>query len=548
MAIAKRYSIMKYNNKEQQNEIDATASAPEKTGEQISLFYKKTIAIIRDNSNLEWGSIEKILFEEGYQIFSFDISFDFNFTKLERLSRDLTIMDIKNPGLLNIALAQVPAVSGAVIITDREDITFAAQLPCRGFKFFLVEPFSRNKLFGLIENSLKYTESVVDNIEGNILRSINSTANISTINIRTFARILVNEITSKIKVDYASCILKNPDNNQYSIMAKYGTPEFNWDNIYREAVKSKKTIVVGKVFSPFDYYDHLPDVFANVSMVWLPVTIEGRILGIVNLVKEEPSIPFRNNDIEFARIIISRNSTALEHLSLSNRLKKQQKKSDELKGLLIDVYKAQIDERRRMAAEIHDGVAQWLTGAAFDIETTGKLLADERYSEAAKSLDYIKNLMHNSVRELRRAIAGLRAQPLVEHGFIGAIKQSISSLERENINCSFEVIGDMPALNNIAIESNIYWIVQEVLTNVRKHADADNVSVTIESDEKNLTIYVKDDGRGFDPDNIVRSGTGMDKIGLLGMQDRAKLISGDLTIKSAPGKGTTCCLTIPLKI
>jgi two-component system sensor histidine kinase DegS len=548
MAVLKRYSIMKYNKKEQQNHINAADSAPEKSGEQISLSYKKTIAIIRDNTNLEWGSVEKILFEDGYQVFSFDISYDFNFTKLERLSRDLTILDIQNPGLLNIALAQVPAVTAAIIISDREDITFAAQLPCRGFKFFLVEPFSRNKLFSLIDNSFKYTENVVDNIEGNILKSVNATANISTVNIKTFARILVNEITARINMEYASCILKKPDNNQYSVMAKYGSPEFNWDSIYRQAVKSKKPIVVGKVFSPFDYYDQLPDIFANVSMVWLPITLEGRILGIINMVKEDSTIPFRNNDIEFARIVISRNSTSLEHLSLSNQLKKQQKKSDELKGLLIDVYKAQIDERRRMAAEIHDGVAQWLTGAAFDIETTGKLLADKRYSEAAKSLDYIKNLMHNSVRELRRAIAGLRAQPLVEHGFIGAIKQSIFNLERENINCTFDVIGEMPALNNIAIESNIYWIVQEILTNVRKHADAANVAVTIESNEKNLTIYIKDDGRGFDPDHIVRSGTSMDKIGLLGMQDRAKLISGDLTIKSAPGKGTTCCLTIPLKL
>jgi signal transduction histidine kinase/AmiR/NasT family two-component response regulator len=548
MAIAKRYPATRYNKKEQEENVNSVITTPDQLGEDNSPFYKKTIAIIRDNSNLQWGSIEKILFEEGFQIYSFDISYDFNFKKLERLSRDLTILDIQNPGLLNIALAQVPPVTGAIIITDRDDITFATQLPCRGFKFFLVEPFSRNKLFSLIENSLKYSEHIVDNIERNVLKSVNETAGISTPNIKTFAKVLLNDITSRIAVDYASCILKNEDNTGYNVMARYGIPEYDWDSIYRDAIKSRETITVGKVFTPFDYYDHLPDSFANISMIWLPVMIEEKIMGVVNLVKEGTINTFKNNDIEFARIIISRNSTALEHLSLSNRLKKQQKKTDELKGLLLDVYKAQIDERRRMAAEIHDGVAQWLAGAAFDIETTNKLLADNRYAEAAKSLDYIKNLMHNSVRELRRAIAGLRAQPLVEHGFIGAIKQSIANLEREKINCKLEVIGEMPVLNNIAIESNIYWIVQEALTNIHKHAKAGNAIITIECTERKLTIYIKDDGLGFDPKGVVRSSTGMDKIGLLGMQDRAKLICGDLTIKSAPGKGTTCCLIMPLKI
>jgi signal transduction histidine kinase len=411
-----------------------------------------------------------------------------------------------------------------------------------------VEPFSKNKLFSLIENSLKYSEHIVDNIEGNILKSVNETASISTSNIKTFARILLNDIVSRIKVDYASCILKNEDANDYSVMAKCGTPEYDWDSVYRQAIKSKKAIVTGKVFSPFDYYEDLPDSFASIAMIWLPVIIEDKAIGIVNLVKEHTTVPFKNNDIEFAKIIISRNSMTLEHLSLSNRLKKQQKKTDELKSLLLDVYKAQIDERRRMAAEIHDGVAQWLAGAAFDIETTGKLLADNRYAEAAKSLDYIKNLMHNSVRELRRAIAGLRAQPLVEHGFIGAIKQSITALERENINCKFEVIGEMPKLNNIAVESNIYWIVQEAITNIQKHAKASNAIITIECTEKVLSIYIKDDGQGFDLKGMSGSGSGLDKFGLLGMQDRAKLVCGDLTIKSAPGKGTTCCLVIPLKI
>jgi len=196
-------------------------------------------------------------------------------------------------------------------------------------------------------------------------------------------------------------------------------------------------------------------------------------------------------------------------------------------------------ERNRMARDLHDTLAHSL--AALSIQLQAIRSAIECDPKAAATLaDEAIAQARSGLQESRNAIQALRSDPLASLGLIGSIRGELLSLEaRTGLSCEMTVSGESIDLSN-SDELTIYRICEEALRNIERHATAAHVVVRLEYGDDTSVLLVEDDGQGFEP-----AGQGVDSFGLAGMRERAAIAGGDLTVQSAPGKGTVVRLVIP---
>ena len=216
-----------------------------------------------------------------------------------------------------------------------------------------------------------------------------------------------------------------------------------------------------------------------------------------------------------------------------------------LQDLVRRLQVAQEEERRRVAYEIHDGLAQVAASAHQHLQTFADLHVPESQSERV-DLDRTVDLVQRTVREARRLIAGLRPTVLDDFGLATAIRLEVEVLRGEGWQVSYEEdLGDQRLPSQI--ETALYRVAQEALTNVRKHAGPARVAVMLERDEGSIRLQVRDWGRGFDAaTRNARAGPG-ERVGLLSMQERVALLHGRCTVTSRAGEGTQVRAVVPLE-
>jgi PAS domain S-box-containing protein len=218
-------------------------------------------------------------------------------------------------------------------------------------------------------------------------------------------------------------------------------------------------------------------------------------------------------------------------------LKTSEKTLQHERNLLRRLLTIQERERQLVSYEIHDGLAQYLTGAMMHLEAcehAGAGLAESR--ELAQGL----KLLRAAADEARRLIGGLRPPALDELGIVEAV-ESLAADARADVP-RVEFTHSLPP-HRLApdVETTIFRIVQESLSNVRRHARAQAAIIRLERHgDDRIRIIVQDDGVGFDPAGIPE-----DRFGLEGIRQRALLMRGEPTITSAPGRGTTVTVTLP---
>jgi two-component system sensor histidine kinase UhpB len=201
------------------------------------------------------------------------------------------------------------------------------------------------------------------------------------------------------------------------------------------------------------------------------------------------------------------------------------------------VLRAQEDERRRLARDLHDEVNQALTAILLRLQA----LSEDAPSEHGGEVQELKRLANRAMDELTGLARQLRPSALDDHGLIPAIQAQLSRFaDRSGVDVTLTAEADMRRLDD-DVETAVYRIVQEALTNVTRHANATRLEVALEDDESGTKLTVSDDGEGFEPQP---SGTAAG-LGLRGMVERARLAGGELDVRSAPGGGTTVTLRIP---
>jgi two-component system, NarL family, sensor histidine kinase UhpB len=225
---------------------------------------------------------------------------------------------------------------------------------------------------------------------------------------------------------------------------------------------------------------------------------------------------------------IDRLSTSFRRLL--QRIDEEQRRSGKL------VLRAQEEERRRLARDLHDEVNQALTAILLRLEALGQDIQPAQAAEVSE----LKQLTGQAMDQLLRLARQLRPTALDDHGLAAAIDEQIQGFSaRTGADAELRVNGEPSKLDEDT-QTVVYRVAQEALANAARHSHAGQVSVELTASKAGAELHVRDDGTGFDP--LAAHGGGL---GLDGMAERARLAGGALDLRSSPGGGTELTLRVP---
>jgi two-component system NarL family sensor kinase len=200
-----------------------------------------------------------------------------------------------------------------------------------------------------------------------------------------------------------------------------------------------------------------------------------------------------------------------------------------------------VEERIRLARELHDTLAQGMTAVGLQMESVDALLeSGASAARARESLARALALNRASLADVRRSVLDLRAATLDGRSLVQAV-QALARGRAAPPKIKVMVVGGNQPLP-ARLEVGVYRIISEALTNVERHAHAERVRVRLTITPERLRCTISDDGRGFNPEEVP-----VGHFGLVGMNERAKLLGGRLRLASAPGRGTRLSVSVPVK-
>jgi two-component system NarL family sensor kinase len=275
-----------------------------------------------------------------------------------------------------------------------------------------------------------------------------------------------------------------------------------------------------------------------VSMASIPMEIDpGGLVGVLNVhtVQRREFLP---RDVELLRVIGRLVAGALNQARLHRRIAARERMHEQFVEQAIATQEA---ERRRMAADIHDGISQRLISLSYHLDAASHAAGGGDPAEVATQLDRARDLLGLALDEARSAIGGLRPPVLDDLGLAGGL----ASLARSTPQIRTEVhLADHRLSEHVEIA--LYRIAQECLQNVAKHARASSATLRFDVQTGAARLEVTDDGVGFDMSVAGESDPEEARgYGLQSMAERAELVGGRLQIRSRPGAGTTVTVTVP---
>ncbi|CAN5807375.1 hypothetical protein BH18ACT11_BH18ACT11_13580 [soil metagenome] len=265
--------------------------------------------------------------------------------------------------------------------------------------------------------------------------------------------------------------------------------------------------------------------------LYLPLLVQDRLIGVLEAYGPDG---LADEGAETLYSLASQAASALENARLYTELAERENQLRNLVGKLIT---AQEEERRRVAYDVHDGLAQTAAAAHQHLQ------AYARHNPPASTggreeLDETLDLVRDVVGEARQVIYDLRPTVLDDFGLAAAVRLQVRTLQSEGWEVGLEEsLGDerLPP----EVETTLFRVAQEALTNIRKHAKPSRVRVVLDRPGRAVRLLVRDEGRGFHPDGATqRNGSG-ERVGLSGMRERVSLLGGRFELHSEPGAGTT---------
>ncbi|TDF93597.1 sensor histidine kinase [Paenibacillus piri] len=256
-----------------------------------------------------------------------------------------------------------------------------------------------------------------------------------------------------------------------------------------------------------------------------------------------------DRQLERAETVVSQVNVVLEYLSGDlNQVTRllESAKNRQLLGLKIIL--AQEEERKRIAREIHDGLAQTMANVVLRTEIAERMLTKHAYSSVKEELRDLKGQVRGGIEEVRKIIFNLRPMALDDLGLIPALRKFVQDYEEKTkISTRFDLIGKDSRLPS-GMEVAIYRLVQEAFSNVLKHAHASHITLEVTFQQQMVKIVVSDNGVGFAVESIDKKIERGSHYGLMGMRERVELLEGRMEIQSAKDAGTKVSLLIPIKL
>lgn len=287
------------------------------------------------------------------------------------------------------------------------------------------------------------------------------------------------------------------------------------------------------------------------STVTLPlIDAEGHAIGVLALSSTNKHRSLSNDDLDALQLLASQLTVMIERSRLHDEnmqlLQKLAERERRLKDLVEKLMASQEEERRRVAYELHDGLAQVAVSAHLHLQTFSSLYQPRNpriKQELEQALDLAKQVVH----EARLSIAGLRPTVLDDFGLASALRLEVEKLREEGWTITYEESLPSDRLSS-AVETAFFRIAQEALTNIRKHAHTTRARVVLHQVENMLHLEVQDWGSGFDVSGITEGDDYGEHIGLLGMEERITLLGGGFRISSQPGVGTLVVAEAPMSL
>ena len=305
-----------------------------------------------------------------------------------------------------------------------------------------------------------------------------------------------------------------------------------------ETISARESVLLNERPVSFRFAPQDPEGESMVGLC-LPLRTRDKVLGVLEAYGPESLA--EDDTIEILVSLARQAASALENARLYEQLGEREQR---LQDLVSKLLTTQEEERRRVAYEVHDGLAQVAVAAHQHLQVFARRHHWGR-PQSQEDLGRILKLVRSTVTESRRIIANLRPTVLDDLGLASAIALEVENLRDSGFRVDFEEkLGEerLPP----PVEITLYRVTQEALTNMRKHAQTDRVRVRLWRQDNWAYTEVRDWGRGFDTENsFVGEGPG-ERIGLSGMQERVVLQDGDFDVRSQPGEGTSVVVGLPL--
>jgi signal transduction histidine kinase len=279
----------------------------------------------------------------------------------------------------------------------------------------------------------------------------------------------------------------------------------------------------------------VPDVSQDSRYVWMqgsltrseltvPITVKGLTIGVLDVQSEQLN-DFDQTDMEMLQSLASQAGIAIENVRLHEQAK----------------HVAVLEERQRLARELHDSVTQSLYGLNLYAEAAMGHLAIGQLEQVREYLNDIQKTAQESLTEMRLLIYELRPPILKHEGLVAALQNRLYSVEnRTALKSSLK--SNLEKRLPPVVEEGLYRIAHEALNNTLKHAQAKNIEINILQDKRTVTMQISDNGKGFDPATACQEGC----LGIVSMRERASVQGWDFSLDSSPGTGTRIRVEVKL--
>jgi signal transduction histidine kinase len=260
------------------------------------------------------------------------------------------------------------------------------------------------------------------------------------------------------------------------------------------------------------------------SELTVPIIVKGRTIGVLDAQSEDLNF-FDQTDVEMLQSLASQAGIAIENVRLHEKAK--------------DI--AVLEERQRLARELHDSVTQSLYGLNLYAEAAMGYLAIGQLDQVREYLNDIQMTTQESLAEMRLLIYELRPPILEQEGLVVALQNRLYSVEnRADLSTSLK--SNLEKRLSPAVEEGLYRIAQEALNNILKHARAKNVEISLMQDKQAVKMEIADNGIGFDPETACQEGC----LGIVTMRERASANGWEFNVDSSPGMGTRILTEVKL--
>ncbi len=349
------------------------------------------------------------------------------------------------------------------------------------------------------------------------------------------ASAITRNLAQAMTAEYAGLALASEDDGELRLVAQSGRPPAMTDAGgqlgphdcgCRQAVTEGRTIVVQDSRQNASCAGVLPEASAA-TCVSAPIRSKGKTIGAILLARSK-SLPITADEVDLVTALGLQVGPVLQNAQLFGQT-----------GAI-----AVLQERQRVAREVHDGLAQTLGHLSLQVGITDRLLADRDLDGVRAEVDAMGQAVRDALEDLRQSLVDLRIPFSACGDLRRTLREYVARFSLQTgIPCHFEnQRGPALALSPSA-EVQLIRIIQEALTNVKKHAPGASVWLRLQTSGRQVHVTIQDDGPGFEPADVGDSG----RFGLQTMKERAESAGGGFVIESRPGSGTRLEVTVPME-